>query len=110
MVVPTCSIWGQLWVCREFGAHAVSEGALVPRAAYIIGVQSSGVQVVPHLESLTAPEGKVSLLLGRQSAALWLRYSESGGLVGQECEDGSLRTEVRVRFQGEGRGGLFCRG
>ena len=48
----------------------MSERALVPRSAYIFGVQPNGVQVDPQLGFLGAPEGNVFLLEGRQSAAL----------------------------------------
>ena len=48
----------------------MSERALVPRSAYIFGVQPNSVQVDPHLGFLGAPEGNVFLLEGRQSAAL----------------------------------------
>ena len=79
-----CSVCGQLsgWG-HEVQAQAVSERALVPRSAYIFGVQPNGVQVDPHLGFLGAPEGNVFLLECRQSDALLVLDCQTGGLVGQ---------------------------
>ena len=66
-----CSVCDQLSGSgQEVKDQAVSERALVPRSAYIFGVQQNGVQVDPHLWFWVAPEGNVFLLEGRQSAAL----------------------------------------
>ena len=68
------------------------------------------IQIDPHLGFLGNSIGHFFLLLGRLSAAWWLQNSQSGGLVGQEYEDGSLKTQVRVRFGAKGTAGPLCRG
>ena len=58
-----CSVCGQLsgWD-QEVQAQAGSEGEIVPRSAYMFGVQPNGVQVDPHLRFRGSPEGNVLLL------------------------------------------------
>ena len=65
-------------------------------------MQSSAVQVDPHLGFLGSPIGHLFLLVRRQTAALWLQKSPCEGLLGWEWEDGSLKTQARVRLQAEG--------
>ena len=68
LMCPACgqlSEWGQ-----EVQAQAVSERALVPRSAYIFGVQPNGVQVDPHWGFMGSPRGLCFSSGGRQSAAL----------------------------------------
>ena len=72
------------------------------RAAYDIGVWSRAGQVEPHLWFQSSPTGHFFLLVASQSAALWLQNSQSGRLVGHECEDGRLKTQASVRFRAEG--------
>ena len=86
----------------------MSDRALVHRVAYDIVVPSRAVQVDPHVGFLGRPIGHYFFLVGRQKAALWLQNSQSGGLVGQECEDGSLKTEARVRFRAEAMAVPMC--
>ena len=57
------------------------------RAAYDLGVTSRAVQVDPYVGFLGRPIGHFFPLVGKQNAALWLQKSQSGGLMGQECED-----------------------
>lgn len=67
------------------------------------------MQLDPHLAFLGSPKGNVFLLKGRQSAALWLRNSQTGCPLGKECEDERIRTQVRCRFRDEGTAGTLCR-
>ena len=98
-----------LGVIQEVQAQAVSDRALVPSLDCIIGVKLSGMQVDPHLAFLGSPRGNVFLLEGRKSAALWRRNSHTGGLVGQNCEEGSVRTQARLRFWVKIMAGTLCR-
>ena len=54
-----CSVCGQLsgWD-QEFQAQAGSERTIVPRSAYLFGVQPNGVQVNPHLGFRGSPGGQ----------------------------------------------------
>lgn len=79
----------------------MSDKALVPRVAYDIGVCSRAMQVDPHAKFLGRPIGHVSFLVGRQKAVLWIQNSQSRGLVGQECEDGNLKTKAMLKFSAE---------
>ena len=47
-----------VWVGPGEPGSAVSEKALVPRSAYIFGVQPNAVQVDPHLGFLISPRGQ----------------------------------------------------
>ena len=75
-VFSQLSAWGQ-----EVQPQAVSERALVPRSAYIFGVQPNGVQVDPHLGFWVAPEGNVFLLEGKHCRQVWLQGPEPVGCV-----------------------------
>ena len=77
----------------------MSDSALEHRTAYEIGLSSRAVQVDPNLGFGGSPIEHVFRLVGRQSSGLWLQNSQSGGLLGQKCEDGSLKTQARVRFR-----------
>ena len=66
------------------------------------------MQLDPHLAFLGSPKGNVFLQEGRQSAALWLRNSQTGCPLGKECEDGRMRIQVRRRFRGEGTADTLC--
>ena len=88
----------------------MSDRAIVFRSAYTIGVLSRDEQVDPHLRILGSPTGQHFFLVGRQRAALWFLNSQSGGLVCQECEEGSLKTQARLRFGADGTAGPLTRG
>ena len=47
-------------------------------------------------------------LVGKQKAVLCLQTSLSGGLEGQDCEDGSLKTQATVQFISEHRAVPMC--
>ena len=59
-----------LVVGREFWAQAMANRALVTRAAYIIGVQLSGMQVDPHLGFLGSPIGQRFSLGGQAECSV----------------------------------------
>ena len=70
--------WGQ-----EFQAQALSERALVPRSAYICGVQLNGVQVDPHLGFLGSPRRQCFTSGEQAEFCIVVLDCQSGGLVGQ---------------------------
>lgn len=74
--------------------------ALVYRESSAIGVPSRAVQVDPHLVFLGRGIGHFLLVI-RQNAALGLQNSQYGVLVGQECKDGSLKTQTTVKVSVE---------
>ena len=86
---------------QEVQAQALSERALVPRSVYIFGVQPNGVQVDPHLGFLRSPRGQCFLSGGQSGCCIVVLDCQTGGLVGQYSEDGSLRSQARPRFLGE---------
>ena len=49
-------------------------------------------------------------LVGKQKAVLCLQTSQSGGLAGQEYEDGSLQTQASLQFSSERRAVPMCQG
>ena len=83
-VCDQLSGWGQ-----EVQAQAVSERALVPRSAYIFGVELNAVQVDPHWVFLGSPRGQCFSSGGQAECFIVDLDRQTGGLVGQ-C----LRTEV----------------
>ena len=86
----------------------MSDRTLVPRANYIIAVQSSGMQVDPLLGFLVTHTGHFSSGGSVECCALALEFPIRG-LVGQECEHRSLRTQARVWLQGEDKVRPFIR-
>ena len=88
-----CSVCGQLsgWG-QNVKDQAASERALVPRSAYIFGVQPNGVHVYPHLGFLGRPRGQCFSSGGQAESCIVVLDCQSGGLVGQQSEDGSVRT------------------
>ena len=64
------------------------------RAAYKIIVPLTRDVQMDLLGFLCSPIGHFFFLVGRQSAELCLQNSQSRGLVGEECEDGSLKTQA----------------
>ena len=52
------SVRPAVWVGQEVQAQAVSERALVPRSAYIFGVQLNVLKFDPHLGFLGIPRGQ----------------------------------------------------
>ena len=79
-----CSVCGQLlgWV-QEVQDQAASERALVPRSAYIFGVQPNGVQVDPHLWFLGSPRGQCFSSGGQAECCIVVLNCQIGGRVGQ---------------------------
>ena len=69
--------------CQEVQAQAVSERALVPRSAYIFGVQPNGVQVDPHLGFLDSPRGQCFSSRGQVESCIVVLDCLTGGLLGQ---------------------------
>ena len=78
------------------GARAVSDGALVHRLAYDLGEPWLAVQVDTQVRFLDRPIGHFFFLVARQKAALCLQNSPYGGLAGIACEDGCLKTQLRL--------------
>ena len=79
-----CSVCGQLsrWG-QEVQAQAVSERAIVPRSAYIFGVQPNGVQVDAHLGFLGSPRGQC-FSSGRQAeCCIVVLDCQTGGILGK---------------------------
>ena len=70
-------------------------------SAYISGVQPNGVQVDPHWGILGRPRGQYYSSGEQAECCIVVLDCQSGGLVGQESEDRSLRTQARPRFLGE---------
>lgn len=88
-----CSVWGQLSRCRSGGLRSgCARQGISAHIGCIIAVQSSGVQKIIIWGFSVAPYGKVFLLEGRQSAALWLRNCQTGRLWAR-----SVRTEITGR-------------
>ena len=87
----------------------MSERALVPRSAYIFGVQQNGVHVDPHLGFLGSPRGQCFPSGGQAECCIVVLDCQTGRLVVQESEDGSLRTQARPRFLGEDMAGTIYR-
>ena len=90
MAGPLCSVCGQLsgWG-QEVQAQAVSERALVPRSAYICGVQPNGVQVDPHWGILGRPRGQCFSSGGQAECCIVVWIAKLEGLWAR-----SLRTDV----------------
>ena len=85
-----CSVCGQLYGWgQEVQAQAVSERALVPRSAYIFGVQPNGVQVDPHLVFLGSTRGKSFSSGGQAECCIVVWSAKLEGVLAS-----SLRTEV----------------
>ena len=71
-------MWGQ-----ELQAQPVSERALVPRSAYIFGLEPTGVQVDPHLVFLGSPRGQCFSSGGLAEGCIVVLDCQTGALVGQ---------------------------
>ena len=95
-----CSVCGQLsgWGL-EVQAQGLPERALVPRSAYIFGVQPNGVQVAPHLGFLGSTRGQCFSSGGQAECCIVVLDCQTGGLLAS-----SLRTEVREPKLGLGFG------
>ena len=85
-----CSVCGLLsgWG-QEVQDQAVSESALVPRSAYIFGVQLNVVQVDPHLGFLGSSRGQCFSSGGQAECCNVVLDCQTGGIVGK-----FLRKEV----------------
>ena len=79
----------------------MSERALVPRSAYIFGVQPNGVQVDPHLGFLVSPRRQCFSSVEQEECCIVVLDCQTGGLVGKYFVDGILRTQARPSFLGE---------
>ena len=77
------SVRTAVWVGQEVQAQTVSERALVPRSAYIFGVQTNGMQVDPHLGILGSPRGQWFSTGGQAECCIVVLDCQTGGLVGQ---------------------------
>lgn len=64
----------------------------------------------PYVKILDRPIGHFFFLVGRQKAVLCLQDSQYGGLVGKECEEGSLKTLGLVKFSAECMAVPICSG
>ena len=64
------------------------------RVAYEIGLLSRPLQVEPHLGFFGLFHGALFLSVGLAECCVVAPESQSGGLVGQECEDRSLKTQL----------------
>ena len=69
-----CRTWGGLsWWLTRGRDPAVSDRALVYRAAYDLGVLPRAVQVDPHVEFVGRPIGHLFFQVSREKAVLWLQ-------------------------------------
>ena len=77
-----CSVSGKLsgWG-QEVQAQALSERALLPRSAYICGVQLNGAQVDPHLGILGRPRGQCFSSGKQAECCIVVLHCQTGGLV-----------------------------
>ena len=82
----------------------------MPRADYIVVVHSSGVQVDPPWVFLGSHKGQKFSSGGQAECFVVAPEFPVWRGVGQECEDGSLRTPGKVRVFRVQRFGLLCRG
>ena len=64
-----------------------------------MGVASGAVLFSFNMGGLCSSMGHGFFLDGRQSPVLWLQTPQSGGHVGQDSGDGSLKTKARVRVR-----------
>ena len=78
------------------------------RVACDIGVLWRAVQVDPHVGILDRHLGHFFFLADKRKAVLDLQSPESGGLVIQEFEDGSVKTQAKVQFIVEHRAVPMC--
>ena len=105
-----CSVCGQLsGSCQEVQAQAVSERASVSWSAYVFGLQPWSVQVDPHLGLLGSPRGQCFSSGGQSECCVVVLDCQTGGLVVQESDNKSLRTQARLRFLGEAMAGTIYR-
>ena len=67
----------------EVQAQGVPQRALVPRSAYILGVQPNDVQVDAHLGFLGSPRGQCFSSGGQAECCIVVLVCQTGELVGQ---------------------------